>query len=178
MILKSFKMAVSTIFSPSTGALSAFKVYDVSSKAEREIYIGGSAGSYSAFNGNPGYYMIQPQSKKAIGSTAPGVYFGDGDAAPTEDDIALAGNYFTTFSCATSSLKVGDDNGFTVQVTYTLTNTGSSSFTIREIGLVIPMRKSSSGSMYTFVDRTVLDTPVTIEPGGVGQVTYTIRQEW
>lgn len=106
------------------------------------------------------------------------VCFGDGDTAPTIDDYCLSGTVITGIS-ATSNVVAsteGDTNVLTA--TYTITNNNSTDITIKEIMLNTGYYLTSASSSYTgsiATDRTVLDEPVTIEAGGVGVVTYTIR---
>lgn len=98
------------------------------------------------------------------------VAFGDGDTPPTLDDYQLSGNHFTTYE-TTIANQVYPDSNKSVSI-YTITNTGTSAFTIKEIGLFVS--PYSNGNQMGLVFREVLDSPVTIEPGGVGQVTLTL----
>lgn len=99
-----------------------------------------------------------------------GVIFGDGDTTPTLNDYNLAGNLITSISASVITNAVTNDDGCTLNCIYTITNSGSEAITIKEIGLVM-----KSTTSYTYLlERTVLESPVTIEPGGVGQVNYTI----
>lgn len=86
-----------------------------------------------------------------------------------------------------SFAKLDDDSGTGVRVTYTLTNGGSESITITEIGWFIrnismatwsttSISNGNTNNTGTYMlDRTLLDTPVTIAPGEVGQVVYELR---
>ena len=67
-----------------------------------------------------------------------------------------------------------DESGLTITALYTITNTGSSAFTIGELGLIAATYTNVSTNSKCLVERTVLDTPVTIPAGGIGQVEYTI----
>lgn len=99
------------------------------------------------------------------------VAFGDGSTPVSADDFQLSGNNFTTYSGAYACVANADCTEATW--TYTLTNTGSSEFTVREIGLYT---SSSTSVLYScLIMREVLDSPVTIPAGGVGQVTLTIK---
>ena len=63
-------------------------------------------------------------------------------------------------------------------VTFGITNKTAEAITISEVGLAaVPYYKSSSPAVRkcALVDRTVLDTPVTIPAGQSKQITYTIR---
>ena len=95
-----------------------------------------------------------------------GVAFGNGTHAPSMDDYTLSGSLVTAFTASAVMSKT--DN--TLKATYTLTATAD--ITISEIGL---FGLYYSGNRYPFlIERTLLDEPVTIPAGGVGQVEYTI----
>ena len=109
-----------------------------------------------------------------------GVVLGDGDTPPTFEDYTLAGNLISNFvfTASTSTLKT-DDSGATIRALYTITNNNSKEITIKELCLIVNATQFSSGSGLNaknkiVLDRTVLDTPVTIPAGGIGQVEYTI----
>lgn len=97
-------------------------------------------------------------------TTASITIFGDGNTPPTVDDYQLSGSHFTTCSANVSISFDSDSNSFAAL--YTLTNTGTEEFVVREVGVFY-----YSG----MVVREVLDSPVTIPAGGVGQVTLTIK---
>lgn len=108
-------------------------------------------------------------------SSGGGVILGTGDTSPTYADYKLSGNIISTFSYMQNTKKSVTDKGIQLSATYTITNTGTEAFTIREVGLIAAASNSSSASYKLLLERTVLDSPVTIEPNGVGQVTYTIN---
>lgn len=114
---------------------------------------------------------------KTITNPGKGVTFGDSDVAPTMDDYTLAGNVFANFTGTASVKAEGSDGLAKITGLYTLTNTGDTAFTIREVALWQPITMGSAITSI-LIERTVLDSPVTIEPGGVGQVTYTIRMNY
>lgn len=101
-----------------------------------------------------------------------GVFFGDGTTPPTLDDINLSGNVITTLNgTAKLSYDISDDGSVEVSALWTLTNTGNVAVTISEAALACGFTNNS----FIMFERTLLDTPVTIPAGGIGQVTYTIR---
>jgi hypothetical protein len=103
-----------------------------------------------------------------------GVVFGTGDTAPTFDDYKLSGDLVTTMSASASVVVTTEDDGYTYVATYTIANTGSADITIKEVGLILQGRSNSS----FLIERTVLDSPLTISVGGVGQLVYTIRMNY
>lgn len=100
-----------------------------------------------------------------------GAVFGTGNSAAI-DDYTLSGTLLTSahISAVCSLAADYDNEGMTLTGTYTISNVSANEITISEIGLV-----TYNSSVYCLVEHTVLDTPVTIPAGGVGQVTYTIR---
>ena len=106
-----------------------------------------------------------------------GVRLGTGDTPATVDDYKLSGNLITGYNF---TVKIGTQNSAEsdkITATYTITNTSSSAITIKEVGIVAKMADSTGTPQIQhmgLLERTVLDTPVTIPAGGVGQVVYTI----
>lgn len=110
--------------------------------------------------------------------TYPGVIFGTGTTPPTTDDYKLSGKIISTISAkaTVTTTKANDGNVYTFMGVYEITNTGATAITIGEVALLGGM---SSGSATKYlVERTALDEPVTIPPGGVAQVTYAIRMNF
>lgn len=106
-----------------------------------------------------------------------GVILGTGNTAPTIDDNTLSGDLVTGYNYSASITKAADENGVKITALYTITNTNSKAITIGEIGLMCCICESASGNQTdkALLERTALEVPITIEPGGVGQITYTIR---
>ena len=105
--------------------------------------------------------------------------FGTGTTAATASDYNLESRLTSTqISIATPS-EVSFSQGDTYHeysVSFGVTNITSETITISEVGLLAaPYYASGSTTVYTLVDRTVLDTPVTIPAGQSKQITYTIR---
>ena len=117
----------------------------------------------------PSMYYIQTAT-----DSGGGVILGTGTTTPTLDDYCLSGDMITTFTYSKNVTVISDESGVTITALYTITNTGSSAFTIGELGLIAATFSSTITSNKCLVERTVLDTPVTIPAGGVGQVEYTI----
>lgn len=103
-----------------------------------------------------------------------GIAFGDSNKVPTLDDITLAGNLITTLTGTVSHETTMGDNGCETTFLYTLTNTGSASVTIKEMG-VFSSFAANDADTAILIDRVVLDDPVTIPAGNVGLVTYTFK---
>ena len=125
--------------------------------------------------GTGGYYASLSRMSKSIGDTYLGIIIGTGDTPVTPDDHKLSGSMITAYAGSVASTCSADENGTTLTALCTITNSGSSAFTIREVGLLGKDKNTSSTSSTILVERTVLDVPLTIEPGSVGQLTYTIK---
>lgn len=123
-------------------------------------------------------------SGSGFNSTSPseqffvGVVFGTGNTEPTIDDYQMAGEHFVDYTESHSFENTIVGTTRTLSCRYTLTNASTESVTIGEIGLSgNAYRKSSSWYYYTgfLLERTVLDSPITIPAGGVGVITYTLK---
>lgn len=112
-----------------------------------------------------------------------GVLFGTGTTPPSGGDYALSGDIVDTITVSNVRSHTVDDSGDTLTMVYTITNTGDTDITIGEVGLIAPFQYACTASnnrktVYPLIERTVLDKPITIPSGGVGQVTYTIRMNY
>jgi hypothetical protein len=130
------------------------------------------------YNTTSGYTIPSLYSLAKSLTSNSGVVLGSGTTPPTMDDYTLSGEVFTNFTFTADVKKEIDEDGVTFTANYTITNTGDSDFTIGEIGLLSTLSEST-GSGYAenkgLLERTVLDAPVTIPSGGIGQLTYTVR---
>lgn len=110
------------------------------------------------------------------GYSSGGVILGTGNTPPTIDDCKLSGDLITGYIYSVTVAHDIDEYGATSTALYTITNTSSKTITIGEIGLMAVLSSGGANAQsQALVERTVLDVPLTIEPGGVGQLTYTIR---
>ena len=116
--------------------------------------------------------------------TYSGVVLGDGAVEPSFEDYTLSGSVITGLTGTIS--RTGTSNGegsAETTVFITVTNGNSHEVTIREVGYIGGLyfaysANTSKATAYCMLDRTVLDTPITIPAGGIGQVTYTIRMNY
>ena len=159
-ILKSAVMYKSPTIVKTNGATHAVTTYD----NFQSIQIGYDD---TGINGQTNLKNVLMNISTAATPKNGGVAFGNGTNEPSEDDYTLSGSLVTAFTASAVMSKT--DN--TLKVTYTLTATAD--ITISEIGL---FGLYYSGNRYPFlIERTLLDNPVTIPAGGVGQVEYTIK---
>ena len=112
------------------------------------------------------------------------VFFGSGTTPPTIDDYRLEGEIAMNCTCSyvkTSSFAE-DGTSCTHEATYTITNNNDEPVTIGEIGIFVcacwRVNYSSYISYPYLYERTVLESPITIPAGGVGQVTYSITENY
>lgn len=121
-----------------------------------------------------GYYPMRKNVLTDLSTKYCGVVFGTGNTPPTLDDYKLGGDLITTISAAVVTTKSADETGCEVTTVYTLNNYGSAYITIGEVATVVTYAKAGEENKI-MIERTVLDSPVTITAGGVGQVTYTTK---
>lgn len=109
-------------------------------------------------------------------SNGNGVWIGTGTTPAKATDYKLSGEKITSFSAIAGEVvkECNDDGSVTLSCTFTITNTGNADFTIGEVGLFGSVTYAASSTTYVMYDRTVLDEPITIPTGGVGQLTYSI----
>ena len=115
-------------------------------------------------------------------SETTGVSFGTGTTIATASDYRLENilnsekiNVVTPSEVSFSRFGAYEE----YSVTFGVTNKTTYPITISEVGLTAKPFYFANGNNYThtyaLVDRTVLDTPVTIPVGQSKQITYTIR---
>lgn len=123
----------------------------------------------------PSMYVVRQNYTTSSNGGTGGVIFGTGSTPPSIDDYCLSGEIVTGFNWTVSVNKTESDSGVSVKAIYTITNGNSESITIREVALMSSLNGNYIGEAYCgLIERTVLDTPVTIPAGGIGQVEYTI----
>ena len=132
---------------------------------------------------------IEPANPAKSG-TYYGVAFGDGTAEPTVDDVMLCGTQhmgITTSNTTIEKSRTVEGDKLVITAVYTIDNTTEADLTISEVGLfsyttyyTVNGNTASTYKRYLpcAVERTLLDTPITIHAGGVGKVTYTIRMNY
>ena len=113
---------------------------------------------------------------KKLGSTTGqrGIIFGTGDAEPAFHDYKLSGNIISGLTGSISTTYADNSDGATITAKCLLTNTKSNEVTIKEVGLIGSYYSGTGAEYCVLVDRAVLEEPVTIPAGGVGEVTYSI----
>lgn len=114
----------------------------------------------------------------------PGVWIGSGTTPAAVTDYALENRITSGASgrCVVPSDTGVDENGNPqIMMVLTITNTGSSSITVSEVGFFQNVKASTSpnsgGGSGTLImlDRTLLNTPATIPAGESAAITYTLK---
>jgi len=132
---------------------------------------------YSAFSTLEKMFQFMYSLSVTSGISA-GVRIGKGVTPPTLNDYTIENQITSGITVTTpSGLSAGFEDGcVAVSCTYGLTNTGNTAVAISEICLFGYFNTTStSAQKLCMVDRTVLESPITINPGESKQVTYTIR---
>ena len=124
---------------------------------------------------NNGYPPFRIMNVWAKGISQYGVSFGTGTTPATVSDYFLE-SILTDTQISVSVPSAVSFSRFDTydeySVTFGVTNITAEAITISEVGLTA---NPQSNPYYVLVDRTVLDTPITIPAGQSKQITYTIR---
>lgn len=102
------------------------------------------------------------------------VRFGSGTTPATVNDYKLESLIDSGITVAHPNIVTTEQTDSYISWTVTFGVSASVEITISEIGLIAKAYRPN-GVIDTLVDRTVLDTPVTIPAGQSKQITYTIR---
>ena len=134
---------------------------------------GGTTKSISLSKGKAPFVVMK---NWASSGEPAGVSFGTGTTPATVSDYCLESiltNSKINVSVPSAVSYSRVDTYEEYSVTFGITNQTSDAITISEIGLIT----QPNGGSYdmALVDRTVLDTPITIPAGQSKQITYTIR---
>ncbi|MBQ6991048.1 MAG: hypothetical protein IJN58_08320 [Clostridia bacterium] len=115
----------------------------------------------------------------SLSSLSMGVMFVTGGTAPQKESVWIDGNVVSGISTTVTKETATDDNGVPyTSATYSITNNNASAITIDEVCWLTLIYKTQYGNSPYIADRTRLASPITIEPGGIGQVTYTVKVSW
>lgn len=147
----------------------------------------------TASDGMP-YYTAQEQPNYSSDQTAmslstdqPGVIIGSGTAAESETSYWLQQQITSGFIGSVMPVHEMVDGTHALCLYVTVTNTGSSSITISEIGyaLITPLMRRPSDSQFigspypieknVLIDRTVLSSPITIAAGSGVRLKYALK---
>ena len=173
MITNAFKKAMMLMLTNSSNR-------NKSSNALAAKTINGSTYYLNKLSGWPVYNMST--TVRVSSSAYAGIWIGSGTTPPTADDYSLE-ERITSNASGTATISgdyIDSDGNPTLKMVVTITNTGSDSITISEIGFFQSINAatsvSASGSDAVFMlDRTLLNTPVSIPAGESAAITYTLK---
>lgn len=162
----------------------AVSEYGIENGGSTDIYVSGLS-SYNTHPKKAKSAFVAEYGTSSGFNPVSGILFGNGTAPESINDYTMSGELFTTYTSSASVDVDWTDSGVSVNIVYTLTNTGAEDFTVTEIGLIgyVCLYKSGSSSIKRFnnilLERTLLDSPITI-PGnnGVGQIAYTLHYNY
>lgn len=105
------------------------------------------------------------------------VAFGTGSTPPSVDDYWLSGDLITGISIVAQGItRANTEGGVGFTNKLTVENTGSDTIVINEMAIIARCYyNASSYDGPAMVDRTVLDTPLTLAPGEQGTIDYTFN---
>lgn len=126
------------------------------------------------FNGFPSKVVTQPTIATNLSSLY-GTVIGTGSTPPTLADIDLESRITSGVSVSQASAVRGVDSAPYLEITISITNTDSSELTVREVGFIQQVYYGSSSSHPVLFDRTVLETPLVIQPGDAGILKYRLE---
>lgn len=141
-------------------------------------------GSTRYLTGGSHTFYSNPTKDTTLTAVNAGISVGTGNTAATEDDWQLAEPITSGVNLTVTATRYGsDDHGVPyAEYNVTVTNTGSDPITVKEIGYKqtvkaakYPGYSSGTSDCVCLIDRTVLDTPVTIAAGDAGIITYKLR---
>lgn len=143
-----------------------------------EKHLQGRIGSLTSESGVTNTFTsLRYQSEVAL---LPMLLHQHGEIIVGSDNTAETGNSYNLKKKITSGINLGlarsvidnDDGSYSSIVVANCTNTSSDPITIGEIG--IRTSYDYPGTAFIVLDRTPLGTPLTIQPGEVGRIVYTI----
>lgn len=135
------------------------------------------------FSNNQVFPYAVPSASVSVDTTINyrGIYIGSGDTPATENDYTLQ-NFISSGINSTGTIthNVDANNNPYKAFTITLTNTTNSNITIKEVGYAISCYASntfngSTSMIYMLIDRTVLETPLTVPANGTAILYYELK---
>ena len=146
-------------------------------KVSAEFTTTGGTAKQSGFISNPSP-PFEVMNKWTTQTGATGVSFGTGTTPATASDYVIESILNNTQISVSTPRAVSFSRADTYDeysVTFGITNKTAEAITISEVGLTACPNTNGTPYPYVLVDRTVLDTPITIPAGQSKQITYTIR---
>ena len=139
---------------------------------------GGTQSMYYTTNQARDWLTMFANANKYVATTqnSAGYAFGTGDTPPTLIDYWLSGELIPTISIVAATITTDIADGvYMFKNAITVSNSGANSIVINEMAIIANLYYSSTSGTTGMLDRTVLDTPLTLAPGEQGVITYTFN---
>ena len=127
--------------------------------------------------------LLTPVIKTASSNNAATISFGSGNQEASASDYALGTPIYLLTQIGSTAHELSIEDGLlVVKNIITVKNPTNDSITIKELGLFvrIPTVATQGGSStvmkHVLIDRTVLETPITLEPDEAVAITYKIKE--
>lgn len=173
MITKSFKNVLAAMLQRNNGGAYGFLSI---------VAVGGTTYYCANSSTSSNYPFTAPIETVTTNINYNGIRLGTDNTPATENDYDLK-SQITSGITGTASKVQGVDASGNPYLTYTIlvTNTTASDITVREIGYVQSVQGTASqggtgaSARNVLIDRTVLDTPVTIPANDSAGIKYTLK---
>ncbi len=119
---------------------------------------------------------VKYEMQTSASSCLAGVYFGSGTTPATRADYKLESPITSGLSISNTSIVTeSDGNGqYSYLADYRIKNNSVADISISELGLFLPVGSSNTAYYPVLMERSVLETPVVIEPGKSKKITYKV----
>lgn len=142
------------------------------------VYQTAGSASYLNFNKLSPFYAVNKGSLITTKSDNVGYMFGDNATPASMDDYTVVGNIVTGITVSKTVTGSADDSGVSLTTIFTIANENDTDITIAEVCLFNKCDIANASQVCCCIDRTVLDSPITIMPDHAGQITYTVRMNY
>lgn len=134
-----------------------------------------------------GSSIYSPDKTLTLNPENTGISLGTGTTAATENDIQLENTITEGLSLTLSTVYASSDEYGNPITTFniTVTNISANQITISEVGykqnlraFVYPQLSANLQTVCCLLDRTVLDTPLTLRPSDAGVIHYSLKTNY
>lgn len=171
MITNIYKKVLQLFITNNAGMSTPLKSVDGNTYNYSSIY-----NNTSSINSLNLKYLMTKFNKTSTYSDNSYIYFGDSNEPESKEDYMLKGSILN--SCIDLVYKlttIREEDKVKLTTVYTIKNISDSTITIREVAIITPVYYGNVNSYKFMFDRTVLDEPLTLASGQVGEITYTIE---
>lgn len=179
MITKNFKKIAAALMCVKGTSIYCFIPVVDQTGTQRYASLPNASNTQGRFFPSRGYY------NQFSFTLTPGIVAGSGVTPPTEDDYNIETPISLNYtSVPVEALSLDNNGNPLVTLTIQATNNSNTTITISELGYFVGVGcndtsgAASSTVRSILIDRTVLDTPVTIPADGSATITYTLKGIW